>query len=322
MRRSRPARLMVLSAVVLVAVSSCTGSPGADRPHEGSSTASVPSATPRAVGDPQRYVDPITDRVDAHTDVAFASVPELRSDAPIVLSLDWYEPAGDTSRARPAIVWIHGGGFFQGSRAEVTEVAEAWAARGYVTVNIDYRIDPGSRCMQLNGLTGAERAAETARCREVMTAAMHDAQAAVRWVRADAEMLGVDPSRIAVAGFSAGALTAVHVAQRSDDPGTVGAALVQPSSVSAALAASGCSAELSTIGADDAPVFLLASEFDRSVPFSCTTATEQRLVSIGTAPATLYFMGQSDHALTLYRRHRAEVDAAWATFLVDRLDLR
>jgi acetyl esterase/lipase len=218
-------------------------------------------------------------------------------------------------------VWFHGGGFFKGARSEITDVAREWAARGFVSVNADYRVDPGSQCMQLAAFSGAARAAATTRCSEAMDAAMHDAQAAVRWVRAHATELRVDPDRVAVGGFSAGALTATHVAQRADDPGSVGTNLDQSSTVAAALAASGCSAKVTTIDANDAPVFFLASEFDPQVPFSCTTATVDRLTQLGAAPATRFFMGENGHALALYRQHRAEVMAAWSAFLIHNLGL-
>jgi acetyl esterase/lipase len=331
MRRPRPVlRWLALPVFgVLGVLAGCSA--GRAAPGDPGELGQAPPTTPTEVspggtmpvppGRPVRYAEVITGAVDRHLDVAYAEVAALRTGAPLTVRLDWFEPRDDRESRRPVIVWIHGGGFFQGARADVRDVAEAWAKRGFVTATIDYRLDPGSKCMQLEALAGAERTTEAKRCNDAMVAAMHDAQGAVRWVRANAAALRADPDRVAVGGFSAGALTAVHVAQRADDPGDVGTARNERSSVSAAIAASGCSAELSTIDAGDAPVFLVASELDRSVPFACTVATERRTASVGTPAVTRYYLGESGHALGLYRQHRDEIDRAWAAFLIERLRL-
>ena len=56
--------------------------------------------------------------------------------------MDVYEPAGDHARNRPAMVWIHGGGFRGGTRHQgnVVGLARAFAQRGYVAASIDYRL--------------------------------------------------------------------------------------------------------------------------------------------------------------------------------------
>ena len=152
-------------------------------------------------------------------------------------------------------------------------------------------------------------------------AAQHDTQAAVRWLRANAATYGVDVSRIAVGGFSAGAITAVNLAQRADDPGVVGDHLDQPSTVAAALSASGCNYETEWIDGADAPISLLASEHDDAVLFSCTLATEQVAEAVGTPVQTLYHLGEGTHALDLYAKYRVATDAAWTSFLVEHLSL-
>jgi acetyl esterase/lipase len=58
------------------------------------------------------------------------------------LKLDIYSPANDTMQARPLIIFMHGGGFSGGTRTNETEVkfAEAAARKGYVAVQISYRL--------------------------------------------------------------------------------------------------------------------------------------------------------------------------------------
>ena len=124
------------------------------------------------------------------------------------------------------------------------QIATEYAQRGYVTFSIDYRLDPGNRCAEVQAGTITDptaRARETARCRAAIVGAQHDAQAVVRWVRANAAAYRVDPTRIAMGGFSAGAITALDVGYRSDDPGDVGDFDANDSRIEATISASGCS---------------------------------------------------------------------------------
>jgi pectinesterase len=280
--------MLICLFVAALLCAACSGGPDGRAADGVRAPTSAPST---GAVSPRRFVDPVFDTAVATRGVAYATAPALGTGRQTSLALDLYEPAGDNAPTRPAIVWIHGGGFASGSRSDISEVADAYAKRGYVTLSIDYRVDPGNRCqdLQRNTVDETARPAEAARCRDAMLAAQHDAQAAVRWVRAHAAALRVDIGRVAVGGFSAGALTAVHVAERSDQPGDVGDLGAYSSAVSAALAASGCNAEPATIDAGDAPVFLVASENDRLVAFSCVRATEQRIRAVGGSVETMYF---------------------------------
>ena len=57
-------------------------------------------------------------------------------------------PAGDTQTSRPALVWVHGGGFSGGDKANPlpVDVANTFAKQGYVVVSINYRL-LGSGCV-------------------------------------------------------------------------------------------------------------------------------------------------------------------------------
>ncbi len=116
------------------------------------------------------------------------------------LKLDLYLPAGDAGALRPAIVFVHGGGWRAGVRANFAPMAIRMAERGYVAATISYRLSPQAP----------------------YPAAIHDAKAAVRWVRAHAGEYGIDPGRIAIAGGSAGgqiaALTGVTNGEPRFDP--------------------------------------------------------------------------------------------------------
>src|SRR5690606_15036729 len=58
------------------------------------------------------------------------------------LKLDIYTPLNDSMQARPLIIFMHGGGFGGGTRTNEAEVkfAEAAARKGYVAVQISYRL--------------------------------------------------------------------------------------------------------------------------------------------------------------------------------------
>jgi acetyl esterase/lipase len=89
---------------------------------------------------------------------------------------------------RPAaLVCIHGGGWGSGTPEYMAHVAEYFARRGMVTLNIEYRI--------------SEPKADP---RMAIHECIRDCQAAIRFVRANADELGLDPDRIAVIGDSAG----------------------------------------------------------------------------------------------------------------------
>ena len=271
-----------------------------------------------------RYVDQVFASADAHRDVRYATAPDLVTGAPRDLTLDWFEPHGDTQSARPVVVWIHGGGFRVGSKAATAGVADAYARRGYVTLSINYRLDPGSRCQDVQDgvFTDPEQyELERARCERAIFAAQHDAQGAIRWARGNSGLLDIDRARVAVGGFSAGAVTAVNVAHRWEDPGDVGDYDGRVSRVQAALVASGCNYDPDSIDTGDAPTFLLASQYDQAIPFACVRDTEARARAAGIPVGTRYYYGEGTHAKALYDKYQADVDADWTAFLVCHLDL-
>ncbi|MEZ4702539.1 MAG: alpha/beta hydrolase [Rhodothermales bacterium] len=101
------------------------------------------------------------------------------------LRLHVFYPPSDTSSSRaPAIVFFFGGGWVNGSPEQFFPHARYFASRGMVAISAEYRIK--SR----HGTTPFE--------------SVEDGKSAIRWVRAHAGELGVDPERIVAAGGSAG----------------------------------------------------------------------------------------------------------------------
>lgn len=96
------------------------------------------------------------------------------------LHLDILAPEVQAGERLPAIVYIHGGGWAGGDRA--WNPNRILADAGFFTVTISYRFSSEA----------------------VFPAQIHDVKAAIRWVRANADHFGVDPTRIGAWGHSAG----------------------------------------------------------------------------------------------------------------------
>ena len=217
---------------------------------------------------PLRYRDPIFSKVTTNYGLTYGSAPNL-SGQQQTLTLDMYRPTGDTQTSRPAIVLVHGGGYVGGNSAEgdIVQLANAFAQRGYVAVSINYRLEgTGEQC--------GKEDPPSAGCVTAVTAAQNDAQAAIRWLRANATTYGVDPTRIAIEGTSAGAGTALAVSLNAADVGSSGNPGYS-STVGAAIAISGDfpHSEAPTYNSSDAPVQMFNGTADTLVPFSAAVQT-------------------------------------------------
>lgn len=266
-----------------------------------------------------RYRTPIFAGASAVT-ATYGQAPDLTSGSPVTLQLDVYRPNGDSATSRPLLVWIHGGGFSGGNRGQMASEAIAYARLGYVTASISYRLDPGNHCgeVQAGLYSGDTLVAERDRCLRAILAARDDAATAIGWLRAHAATYGIDPTRVAVGGSSAGAVTAIHVGQTLNAPGSPPPA---ESQVSAVLAMSGCNYLTHSIDAFDAPIAIAASGGDPLVPFACSVATIDAAAAMGTDVQRHFYVTESAHAQGLYAAHRDEIDRSWRLFLIDHLHL-
>lgn len=180
-----------------------------------------------------RYIDPVFSSVTTTSNIVYGQAVDAAGQLE-TLRLDLYQPAGDTEQKRPVIVWAHGGFYTQGNKSEIGSIRDFMTKRGWVTISIDYRLDPRLP----EGLAGYENSEQLpldlARLDEAAQNGQHDMQAAVRWVRANAATYRLDPDRIATGGHSAGASMSVATAWNSDDPGTSGNP-GYPSNVAAAI---------------------------------------------------------------------------------------
>jgi len=256
---------------------------------------------------PLRYRDEIFSAADKVADIPYGSAVNEQGQTQS-LTLDVYRPRGDTVTRRPLIIWVHGGGFRGGNKTspEIVDEANTFARKGYVTASISYRLSS----------TGCVGGGPIAQCIDAINAAREDAQAAVRFFRARASTYGVDPTRIAIGGSSAGAITALNVAYRSHLPGNSGNP--GPSSaVAAAVSLSGAVIFTGDVGPGDAAALLFHGTDDGLVPHGWAEDTVEA-AHADDLPAYLISWQGGGHVP--YVEHRLEILALTTNFLYRTLD--
>jgi acetyl esterase/lipase len=102
--------------------------------------------------------------------------------------LDLYQPEGNGAN-RPVVLFIHGGSWSSGSKAEYVFVGDSLARAGYVTAVMNYRLAP----------------------RHPYPDYVQDGAQALRWVQDNASKYGGNSTRLYVMGHSAGAFNAVEL---------------------------------------------------------------------------------------------------------------
>lgn len=122
---------------------------------------------------------------------------------PLELTMDIYEPDDGRHRRRPLAVMVHGGAFYNGDKGDEEYVSwcRQLASYGYTAVSVNYRM----------GFLPLKEEIERAAYR-----AVQDVHAAVRFMLSHADKYLVDPDRVYLAGCSAGAITALHVASMGE----------------------------------------------------------------------------------------------------------
>ena len=114
----------------------------------------------------------VTENIAYRTDVGKSTV------------LDLAQPQFGPQENRPAILIIHGGGWSAGSKNDLVYRALMidYAMKGYVVCNMNYRLVQEAP----------------------LPACIEDVRCAIRWMKANAQKLGIDPTRIGTYGHSAG----------------------------------------------------------------------------------------------------------------------
>lgn len=151
-----------------------------------------------------RYQADIFSTIDVNT-VTYGSNQNLNN-ATISLTMDIYQPQGDTSTSRPVIIFAHGGSFSAGTKndADIVYMCTEFAKKGYVCASINYRLAPSAFSLIAEETTV-----------KVVLMAMQDGKAAVRYFRQDAATSNtykINPDQIFIGGTSAGGILGINMA--------------------------------------------------------------------------------------------------------------
>ncbi len=152
------------------------------------------------------FARPASAQPDTYT---FATVGGVGGVGGVALELDFY-PALSGDGPSPLIVWIHGGGWQNGSKAN-TGASLVFRQAGYAVASVSYRLTTQGDLYSPAPV--------------VWPAQAHDVKAAVRWLRANASDLGVDPCAFIAWGLSAGGHLAAVLGTTNGDAfleGTLG----------------------------------------------------------------------------------------------------
>lgn len=257
-----------------------------------------PSLDP-AVADGWRYLDEVFRSVTVTRDIPYGQALDHHG-ATQTLYLDLYEPAGDIEPRRPAFVWVHGGNFNSGDKAGAldVEMSTRFAKRGYVVVSINHRIRP-----EIPTYDPPEP--------QAVVDAQHDAQAAVRWLRANAVAHRIDPQRIVIAGYSSGGTVALLVNYNAGDPGESGNP-GYPSGTSRCAAIGGW-IDVSLIEGGEPPALIVHGTLDAKpfVPYNAALAIVERAAEVG---VTAEFRPVEGVGHGLFADHKEEIVAWMADF--------
>jgi para-nitrobenzyl esterase len=133
------------------------------------------------------------------------------------LNLNVWTPEGASrSSQKPVMVWIHGGGFLNGS-ADIYDARWMAAQGDIVVVTVNYRL----------GALGFLAHPALSPDGNIGNYGLADQQAALRWVRDNIAEFGGDPKKVTIAGESAGAMSVCDHLVAPDSAGLFRAAILQ-----------------------------------------------------------------------------------------------
>lgn len=188
---------------------------------------------------------------------------------------------------RPAILVLPGGGYHICSDREAEPVALAYMAHGFNAFVLNYSV-------------GRDKSFEQALC---------DAEAALRYIRANAPKLHIDPKKVAVAGFSAGGHLAACMGTFSTEKAD---AMILGYPVILEEFGSVIGKKLPSVEQfvtkDTAPAFIFATQGDTAVPIEHTTSFVNALAK-AKIPFESHVFLTGDHALSLATTATADMQS-------------
>lgn len=176
---------------------------------------------------------PYTDRVEA---VDAPQHVAVKADGVPGTSLTIYRPSGSDTTKRPVILLIHGGGWVVGKASQISDYAKLLTTYGFVVANLDYALAPQQR---------------------YPTPVIQSA-AALDYMHAHAAEYGGDPTKLFLAGNSAGAQISAQLGGMVADSATarrVGVTIRTPSSALRGVVLYSGPYDFTTVGRNGFPGF-------------------------------------------------------------------
>lgn len=265
----------IISVTSVLAILICLGGCYTPAGSSGGEESAAGTAETALSDIPGRFVDAVFPELDVTRDILYAEAVNVKGETE-KLYLDLYEPGGDTAESRPAVIFVHGGGFSGGDKRGGIEqiLAEMLAHKGYVTLSINYRL----RAYPSSDWVGTYRDSA------------NDAYAAFEWLVKNKDKYRADTGRIAFGGHSAGSnvVTELCYSDWSQRP-------VQKDGVFAVISMAGPQMIRGNLRKDDPFGILIHGERDELVPCALTEDLARKMEAAGT-PHVLNVIPQCYHS--------------------------
>jgi acetyl esterase/lipase len=192
------------------------------------------------------------------------------------LKADVYTPEGEGPF--PGVLVVHGGAWRMGTRGQLAGVAQRLAENGFTAVAISYRLAPEYK----------------------FPAQIEDCKAAVRWMRANAARLKIDPARVGGYGYSAGAHLVSLLGTTDSNDGLEGISDLAhaPSTRLQCVAAGGSPCDLRPIPPDEPGLSFFLGGSPATCPEQYRLASPAAFVTPDDPPM-FFFHGERDQLVPL-----------------------
>lgn len=231
--------------------------------------------------------------------IRYAPIPELTNNSTSDRILDLFLPdQTKTNKLLPVFVFIHGGGFHVGDKGlGLTEFYSKIASNGFAVASINYRLalkhkkveGASSSTNRSKGLP-SENAFYPA-LNEALVKASEDAILALKWLKANAVKYKLDVNNVAIAGGSAGAMTALYVAYASHQK-------VLP--IKAVVDLWGGLENVKVINKNAAPLLIYHGDSDKVVSVKYAYTLQKRMKKIGSKRSVSHILKDKGHAQYKY----------------------